>query len=232
MADEAIVLVGGLGTRLRAVVSDVPKPLAPVAGRPFVGWMLDLLAGCGIRRTILAAGYMADRVEATLGRQWQGMALDYSIEDQPLGTGGAIRKASTMLHGDGGVHVVNGDTFLRYQPGALEQAVHRAGASLGIALARVPDVARYGAVDVRDGAVVAFREKGSHGPGLINAGCYYLGDDALRALPDKAGFSFETEVLAPQVGRGIAVLEQTADFIDIGVPDDYFRVQAQWGAGE
>jgi len=229
MADEAIVLVGGLGTRLRAVVSDVPKPLAPVAGRPFVAWMLDQLAACGIRRTILAAGYMAECVESMIGQHWNGMALDYSIEDQPLGTGGAVRKAAAMLQGDTGVHVVNGDTFLRYQPAALEQATRRAGASLGIALAHVTDVARYGAVDVRDGEVIGFREKGSHGPGLINAGCYYLDDAALRALPAKACFSLEADVLAPNAGRGIAVLAQTADFIDIGVPDDYRRAQAQWG---
>lgn len=226
--EEAIVLVGGLGSRLRALVSDVPKPLAPVAGRPFVAWMLDELAACGTRRAILATGYMAERVETIIGRSWNGMDVDYSVEERPLGTGGAVRKAATLLYGDG-VHVINGDTFLRYLPDALEDSTRRAGTAFGIALAHVSDVSRYGAVEVRDGEVVAFREKGLHGPGMINAGCYFLSDEALRSLPAAECFSLESDVLAPRAGHGIAVLERTADFIDIGVPEDYLRAQALFG---
>lgn len=225
-AEEAIVLVGGLGTRLRAVVSDVPKPLAPVAGRPFLAWLLDAYAAAGLRRVILATGYRAAQVEDAVGRRWQGMEIVYSREETPLGTGGAVRQAATMVQGDG-VHLANGDTWLRYEPAALEQATHASGALLGIALARVEDVGRYGAVEVEAGRVQGFREKGGSGPGLINAGSYYLSPTALDRLPQDRSYSFEERVLAPWTREGaVAAFDRTSDFIDIGVPGDYARAQA------
>ncbi|MEO5827617.1 MAG: sugar phosphate nucleotidyltransferase, partial [Luteimonas sp.] len=117
-ADEAIILAGGRGTRLQALVSDVPKPLAPVAGRPFLAWVLDHLAASGIRRVILATGYLSEMVERAVGRAWQSMSIDYSVENDALGTGGAVRQACGKLHGDT-AHVLNGDTYLRYSPLAL-----------------------------------------------------------------------------------------------------------------
>lgn len=227
--DEAIILVGGLGTRLRALVSDVPKPLAPVAGRPFLAWVLDHLADHDIRHVVLAAGYMADHVARVVTRQWRGMTVDYSIEAAPLGTGGAVRQARALLRGDA-AHVLNGDTFLRYRPAALEHAARLAGADLGMALAQVDDVARYGAVDCVGGQVRGFREKGRRGPGYINAGCYFLGAAALAALPADACYSFETAVLAPLTAAGrVCGYTDTDAFIDIGVPDDYQRAQRWFG---
>lgn len=225
-ADEAIVLVGGLGTRLRSVVADLPKPLAPVAGRPFLAHLLDQLATGGLRRVILATSYMAEKIEQAIGTRWAGMDIVYSKEPEPLGTGGAIRLAATLLHGDG-VHLANGDTFLRYDPAAFERAVRVAGATLGIALAKVDDVRRYGAVEIDDGRVVAFREKGGSGPGLINAGSYFLTAAGLGALPsDEAAYSFESRVLLPSALHGqVAAFDDTRDFIDIGVPEDYARAQ-------
>ena len=228
--DAAIVLVGGLGTRLRAVVSDVPKPLAPVAGRPFLAWMLDRLAAEGMRHVILATGFMADTVEQLVGRHWAGMTVDYSPEEHPLGTGGAVRRAAGLLQ-SGGVHIINGDTFLRYSPQALEAATREIGATVGVALAQVPDTGRYGAVEIGAGRIRSFREKGQHGPGYINAGCYFMTADALAALPERERFSLEVDVLAPLVGQGaIAAFEHTEQFIDIGVPEDYLRAQALFGA--
>ena len=223
--EEAIVLVGGLGTRLRAVVSDVPKPLAPVAGRPFLAWVLDQLAEGGIRRVLLATGHMAATVEAAVGRQWSGMEIAYSIEDAPLGTGGAVRLAAARLRGDA-AHVLNGDTFLRYSPAALEQATRVADAIAGVALAEVGDVSRYGAVEIAGGKVSAFREKGGQGRGLINAGSYFLTAAALDALPAEAAFSLEASFLHPQAAMGgLAAFTATSGFIDIGVPEDYARAQ-------
>ncbi|BCT91854.1 D-glycero-D-manno-heptose 1-phosphate guanosyltransferase [Lysobacter helvus] len=229
--DEAIVLVGGLGTRLRSVVSDVPKPLAPVAGRPFLAWVLDHLVDAGLARIILAVGYRGELVEQAIGARWRtasGASADivYARESEPLGTGGAVRNAAAQLAGDA-VHVVNGDTFLRYSPAALERATREAAAMLGIALAHVPDAARYGAVVIEDDLVRGFQEKGRGGPGWINAGCYFLAPAALAALPADPVFSFEEAVLAPaaQTGR-VAAHTQTEGFIDIGVPDDYLRAQS------
>ncbi len=225
-AEEAIVLVGGLGTRLRAVVSDVPKPLAPVAGRPFLAWVLDHYAACGLRRVILATGYRSGQVEAAIGRRWQDMEIAYSVEDAPLGTGGAIARALGGVQGDG-VHLANGDTFLRYGPAALESATRTAGCALGIALAAVTDVGRYGAVEVENGRVVGFREKHGMGPGLINAGSYFLAAEAFCRLPRAEGaWSFEEQVLRPwSEAAQVAAFDRTADFIDIGVPEDYRRAQ-------
>jgi D-glycero-alpha-D-manno-heptose 1-phosphate guanylyltransferase len=227
--DEAIVLVGGLGTRLRTVVSDVPKPLAPVAGRPFLAWLLDRLVENGIRHVVLAAGYLAERVVDCIGREWRGMNVDYSIETTPLGTGGAVRQACAMLQGDA-VHVLNGDTFLRYDMHALEQATCRGGADLGMALARVENVARYGAVVSNGGPIVGFREKGESGSGYINAGSYFLTPAAVRALPAEPAFSFETQVLVPLTAAGrVWGFDATSGFIDIGVPEDYQRAQSLFG---
>lgn len=227
--EEAIVLAGGLGTRLRGVIDNVPKPLAPVAGRPFLAWLLDRLAGSGIRRCILATGHMAEVIERAIGTRWQGMEIAYSVEPEPLGTGGAISLAATRLQGRA-VHVLNGDTWLAYSPRALERATREGGAAIGMALAKVDDVGRYGAVecDAR-GMVAGFREKGEHGAGAINAGCYFLDEAALVALPSQAAFSFEREVLEPSVlaGRVVGFVE-TAEFIDIGVPEDYRRAQNQF----
>lgn len=223
-ADEAIVLAGGFGTRLRGIVDDVPKPLAPVAGRPFLAWLLDRLAASGMRRCILATGYLSETIEQRIGARWQGMDIAYSVESEPLGTGGAIALAATHLLGDG-AHVLNGDTWLEYDPAALEAAARAVDAPMAIALARVDDVARYGAVDVAGARVAAFREKGEAGPGWINAGCYFLGADALAVLP-RGAFSFEHAVLQPRTAAGeVAAFTASAGFIDIGVPEDYARAQ-------
>lgn len=227
-ADEAIVLAGGFGTRLRGIVDDVPKPLAPVAGRPFLAWLLDRLAAGGMRRCILATGYLSELIEQRIGTSWQGMDIAYSLEPEPLGTGGAIRLAATRLQGDA-AHVLNGDTWLEYDPAALEDAARASNASMAIALARVDDVARYGAVDIDHGRVAGFREKGEAGPGWINAGCYFLGAEALAALPAREAFSFEQDVLQPRVQAGVvAAFTATSGFIDIGVPEDYARAQLQF----
>ena len=224
--EEAIVLVGGLGTRLRAVVGDVPKPLAPVAGRVFLAWVLDHLAEHGMRRVLLATGHMADQVETVIGHRWSGMEIAYSVEDQPLGTGGAVRLAAGRLLGDA-AHVLNGDTFLRYSLSSLERATLAANAMAGVALAKVDDVSRYGAVSVAAGKVSEFCEKGGQGPGLINAGSYFLTAAALACLPAQRAFSLETGFLHPQAEAGrLAAFAETSGFIDIGVPHDYALAQA------
>ena len=230
-AREAIVLVGGLGTRLRGEIGELPKPLAPVAGRPFLAFLLDALAEAGLRRAILATGYGAAQVESAIGRGWQGMSVDYSVEDAPLGTGGAVALAARKLSGDS-AHVMNGDTFLRFDPAGLERCVRERGAALGMALARVPDVARYGAVEVDQGLVRRFREKGGSGEGFINAGSYFLAAEAFAALPPARSFSFEEAVLHPLADAGrVAAYVETSGFIDIGVPGDYRLAQTLFAAG-
>jgi len=227
-SDEAIVLAGGFGTRLRSLVSDVPKPMAPVAGRPFLEWILLRLEREGIHRVVLATGYMSEKIERALGGRFGSMELVYSVEDAPLGTGGAIAHAARQVKGRG-VHVVNGDTFLEYSLAEMETLVQGDG-RLGMALVNVEDVHRYGAIGLEEGRVRSFHEKGDRGPGWINAGCYYLPESLLRSLPS-GSFSFEEQVLAPAAAAGdVMGLTRTKGFIDIGVPEDYVRSQTIFGA--
>lgn len=227
--EEAIILVGGLGTRLRGVVGDLPKPLAAVAGRPFLAHVLDRLDVAGMRRVVLATGYLGEQVRQAMGVRWGGMQVDYSVEDSPRGTGGAVALAARQLHGQD-AFVLNGDTFLRFDPPALEAVVARTGAVLGMAVAQVQDAGRYGRVELAGERALGFTEKGAGGPGYINAGSYLLTRAAIDALPDEPAYSFEDEVLRPLTAAGrVAVLVDTSDFIDIGVPEDYWRAQASLG---
>lgn len=224
--EEAIILVGGQGTRLRSVVSDVPKPLAQVAGRPFLHRLLDRLASDGISHVVLASGYMAEKIRESVGDTWQGMAISHSVEREPLGTGGALQQAASALRGASGAHVLNGDTWLEYTPRALRAQVEAANAVIGMALAQVVDVGRYGAVRLAAGQVTGVEEKGGQGAGHINAGCYFVTAKALAAMPTQPPFSFEEAVLRPACLAGqVVALTDTKGFIDIGVPEDYHRAQ-------
>lgn len=222
---EAIVLVGGLGTRLRPLVSDVPKPMAPVAGRPFLAWVLDHLLANRTDRIILAAGYLSERLGEHFGDSWKGAELCYSIESQPLGTGGAVALAMTQVRGPG-VHILNGDTYLGYSLSEMEAVASSSDGDFAMALAWVDDVARYGAVELAGGLVTGFSEKGRSGPGFINAGSYYAGPRARAGFPAAGRYSFETEVLRPLAANAmVAAFTDTRDFIDIGIPEDYLRAQ-------
>lgn len=222
---QAIVLAGGLGTRLRSVVPDLPKPMAPVAGRPFLAWILDRLVEAGFDRVVLAVGYRHDAIRDHFGQAYRGLPLRYSVEDRPLGTGGAVRLARNQIDADA-VFVLNGDTYVDVDYGAMAAAHRRAQASMSIAVHRVADAARYGALEVQDGRVRGFVEKGRTGPGLINAGTYLLCAALVDTLPQGRAFSLEQDLLVPRVGA-IRPLAFTAEglFIDIGVPDDYERAQ-------
>jgi D-glycero-alpha-D-manno-heptose 1-phosphate guanylyltransferase len=223
---EAIVLAGGFGTRLRAIVPDVPKPMAPVAGRPFLEILLTSLAQKGYRRVVLSLGFLADTVVRHFGQQYAGMELVYEIEGEPLGTGGAIRAALARCQGEQ-VCVFNGDTYLDLEVDAL-QALWQARREPVIVARAVDDTARYGRLHVSDGRVRRFAEKGEAGPGLINAGCYLLPRTILDGFPAGQAFSFETEFLMKAVSeRDFSVFVSQGQFIDIGVPDDYARAQTE-----
>jgi D-glycero-alpha-D-manno-heptose 1-phosphate guanylyltransferase len=225
MTDTAIILAGGLGTRLRGVIGEVPKPLAPVQGRPFIAWQLDMLAVQGITTVVLATGYRAAMFREALGECWQGMCLVHAPEPEPLGTGGAIAHAA-QVSGAGPALVVNGDTFLRLDIQALCRGMQQADAWCGIALVQAADAARYGAVRVHDRRIVALDEKGRQGPGLINGGWYWLNAQALQALPLGRACSFERDVLPGWLDQQrVLAYTDAEDFIDIGVPGDYATAQ-------
>jgi D-glycero-alpha-D-manno-heptose 1-phosphate guanylyltransferase len=225
---EAIVLAGGLGTRLRPVLADVPKPLALVAGRPFLAWQLDMLAAQGVQRVLLATGYRADQIRDTLGTQWRGMKLEYLAEPKPLGTGGALRDA--LLHmSDRSVLALNGDSYLAIDLAAMCSAHNAVGARVSMAVCRVPDASRFGTVEMDGGRITAFLASGSPGPGLINGGTYVVERQLLADAPP-GGFSFERDFLQPRIATlRPAVFLVDGPFIDIGTPEDYARAQHVFG---
>ena len=227
---EAIILAGGLGQRLRAVVSDVPKPLAPVAGRPFLAWLLEGLAAQGLRRVVLATGYMAATVRERIGDRFAGLEVRYSEETAPLGTGGALWSALRLCSGDR-VFALNGDTWLGSDLAILADAAP--GSDLTLAARPVEDRSRYGGVLAEGDRFLGLSEKGLAGPGLISAGQYVLRRDLPGRLALSGAFSFETEILARPHGLDLRVHATAAPFIDIGTPDDYARAQAlipRWAA--
>lgn len=222
---QAIVLAGGLGTRLRGVVPDLPKPMAPVAGRPFLAWILDDLAAAGFDRAVLAVGYRHEAIREHFGPAYRGLSLEYSVEDRPLGTGGAIRLAAEGMP-DEPTFVLNGDTYLEVDHSAMYRAHVHANERMSLAVCGVPDATRYGVLDIEGGHVRSFREKGASGPGVINAGTYLLSSGVSARIPRGEAFSFEQQLLVPCVAslRPAAFMAEGL-FIDIGVPDDYAHAQ-------
>ena len=228
---KAIVLAGGLGTRLRHITESMPKPMAPVKGRPFLGYVLDHLHRAGVGEVALAVSYKWEMIADYFGDEYGGMRLLYSVEESPLGTGGAILQAMHRL-GDGKVLVLNGDTYFPVDIGALSRWHDRYRAQLTIAVRQVIDTARYGALAIDDrNRVVAFDEKGKGGEGVINGGVYILEKQIFqgRDMPDR--FSFEDDLLMPYLKEIVPVAFcSDAYFIDIGIPIDYARANEELGS--
>ena len=220
---EAVILAGGLGTRLRPLVSDVPKPLAPVAGRPFLHWLIEGLARRGIARAVLATGYMAEAVRAACGDSHAGVALMHAPEPAPLGTGGALWAALGHVEGARCL-ALNGDTWLGLDLAGF--AAEAPEADLVLAVRPVDDRARYGSVLVRGNIVLGLEEKGRTGPGLVNAGAYLLRRDLPARRPIAGAFSLESEVLAKPEGLDLRAHRTEAPFLDIGTPEDFLRALA------
>jgi D-glycero-alpha-D-manno-heptose 1-phosphate guanylyltransferase len=220
--EEAVVLAGGLGTRLRPVVHDVPKPLAPVGGRPFLAYVLKKLRREGLRRVIMATGYGSSRVEAAFGNEHEGLEIVYSREAVPLGTGGALWQALAHCEGTK-VFVLNGDTYFDLDLVAMSGAP---ACDVLVAVRPVADRTRYGSVRLEGRRITAFGEKGTTGAGLVNAGTYLVRRDLASRLPRPAPFSFERDILELELERlAVEAYASEAAFVDIGTPEDFSRAQ-------
>lgn len=223
-----MLLVGGMGTRLRAVLPSVPKPLASVGDRPFLELLVRQLRRQGIRRLVLCTGHLAGQIEDEFG---DGRGLDveilYSKESQPMGTAGAVRLARHCLQSAADFLVMNGDSFMELDFGELIGFHRKHGGLVSMAVQRVQDASRYGTVQADpDGRVVAFAEKtGDDAPGLVNAGVYVFNQAVLDHIPETAA-SLEREIFPRLLPLGVYALEQHGMFIDIGTPEDYARAQA------
>ncbi len=243
---EAVVLCGGMGTRLRGVVSDVPKPLAPIEGEPFLSILLTLLAKQGIERVILAVGYMHEKIEQMYGNGFCGMQIAYSVEQTPLGTGGAVAKALRLAR-EKYVLVLNGDSVIKFELSEMEsrfaeilkqknktafgetetafEQTETAFQTL-LVLKRLENVDRYGSVVLNGERIVGFEEKKFKSRCLINAGVYVINSDIFSDKAEGEVFSFEKDFLERQTASGnLYGVVSEGFFIDIGVPEDYALAQ-------
>lgn len=226
---SAILLAGGRGTRLGTLTVATPKPLLDVAGRPFVFFLLDYLKAGGIGRIVISTGYLAEQFEEKIGKVYRGMHVDYVVEKEPLGTGGAIMRSLRTLEET--AFVLNADTLFRISLSQMNDMHESMGADITIAVRQVPDLSRYGGVMMQGSRVVSFAEKGAPGPGLINGGIYLLGPGAFSNYTGESAFSFE-EAFLPNVmfGRRVFGYEDPAYFIDMGVPEDLNRADRELGS--
>jgi D-glycero-alpha-D-manno-heptose 1-phosphate guanylyltransferase len=221
---EAIVLAGGMGTRLKSVVSEIPKPMAPVGDKPFLAFLLEWLSDSGVATVVLSVGYKWEVIRDHFGVRNRGMSLKYAVEDKPLGTGGAVALALRETT-ERSVLVVNGDTAFPVDLAELLRTHAESGAGATLALKEMTDFDRYGTIDLSDsGSVNAFREKSPCAKGLINGGIYAMDRAFLegRGLPER--FSLEQEVFEKEAGKGaLRGVVFGAPFLDIGIPEDYAK---------
>ena len=227
MVKEALILAGGLGTRLKSVVSDVPKPMAEVAGKPFVEYILLYLKEFVVERVVFSIGYKAEAFQKYFGKKYQGIEIEYVIEKEPLGTGGALKYGlEHCIQND--ILVLNGDTFFNIELDDLWIFHKLHQADFTMALREVENASRYGTVQLNDsGEITAFVEKqGIEDEGLINAGIYILNKSIfnLYQLPEK--FSLEKDFLEMHLSElNLFGCICEGYFIDIGIPEDYKKAQ-------
>lgn len=226
----AIVLCGGLGTRLRSVTNDrIPKPMVMVAGRPFLEYLLDYLLSQGVKKAILAVSYHKEAIIEHFGNRYRDLDINYSVEGKPLGTGGAIKHAVQHYVDSYSelVLVLNGDTFVEYKLDDMLAKATNLDTGLVMAIKTLENTDRYGRVTVSEnGQITAFEEKKSGKAGQINAGVYLLSASIAKHFPLPEKFSFETEFLENRVNHNELFASYVRGyFIDIGVPKDYHDAQ-------
>ena len=224
---SAVILAGGFGTRLQSVVSDRPKVLAEVSGKPFLTYLLDQIASAGLRNVVICVGYMAEKIQDCLGETYGPLHISYSREAEPLGTGGALRLALSHVSSDA-VLVMNGDSYIDIDLSGYVSWFFQKKCKAALLLTKVPDTARYGrVVQDEDESIVAFEEKqeGS-GAGWINAGVYLIERSLIASIPIEMPYSLEREFFPPLAGTGLLGFCTEGRFIDIGTPEAYAQTEA------
>lgn len=229
MIKEAIILAGGLGTRLRSIVNDVPKCMAPVAGKPFLYFVIEYLLQQGVDKFIFSLGYKSEVIIDYLNDQYPTLNSQYSIEAEPMGTGGAIKLACSFAT-EKDVLILNGDTFFKINSNELSSFHTEHNADCTLALKPMHHFDRYGVVELNaDSSVASFKEKQFYETGLINGGVYALNVTSFlrEDLPQK--FSFEKDYLETFFDkRKMYGIIQNEYFIDIGIPEDFERAQKEF----
>jgi D-glycero-alpha-D-manno-heptose 1-phosphate guanylyltransferase len=219
---QAIILAGGFGTRLQSVVKDIPKPMAPIGNRPFLEFVLDHCYSFGLDRIVLAVGYKHEIIQKHFGQSYRGMQIQYSIEEEALGTGGGILQAAMYCNEEDFI-VLNGDTLFRTNLRQLAQFYKEKKADLVLALCPMNQFDRYGTVRMKpNNRIIAFEEKSFQLSGNINAGVYVMNKNTLIRSGLEHRFSFEKDFMEAKVAQLQFYGRISKDyFIDIGIPEDY-----------
>ncbi len=220
--NEAIILAGGLGTRLRPTIGELPKPMAPIDSKPFLDYILDFLIKNGIQKVILSTGYKSEIIESNYKNKYKDLSIQYSVETEPLGTGGAIKQALKLSKSEV-VYILNGDTFFDINLLALHNFHFMHKGTCSIALKSMQNIKRYGSVDINDiKKIQQFNEKKPEESALINGGIYLVNTNIVNELPTQNTFSFEADYLEKDTAeKSIYGLTFSQYFVDIGIPEDY-----------
>ncbi len=226
MVSTAIILAGGLGTRLQSVVKDLPKSMADIAGKPFLEYQLNYLESQKIKHILLSVGYKYEPIQNYFGSRFKGLQINYAVEKEPLGTGGAVMNALKQCKEDS-IFIINGDTFF---PIPLEDLFYKhceKKSALSLALKEMQNFDRYGVVNIdSNNAITGFEEKKFRKHGLINGGIYLADINILHSLNLPEKFSLEKDLFEKQVTSiSLYGFPFSQYFIDIGIPDDYARAQ-------
>jgi D-glycero-alpha-D-manno-heptose 1-phosphate guanylyltransferase len=223
MLKEAVILAGGLGTRLQSVVTDVPKPMAKINNLPFLSYLLEQLFKYNFKKIVLAVGYRYETIESYFGDSYKNISIEYSIEREPLGTGGAIAAAAGFINAEN-FFVLNGDTFFEVDLNGMEEKYLKGTPRLMVALKPMINFNRYGAVVTSGEKIISFDEKKFCRKGLVNGGIYILNRDWLNEKAVSKIFSFEKDILEKAISTDqITYYISDGYFIDIGIPEDYIR---------
>lgn len=227
---EVIILGGGFGTRLRPVVSNVPKPMAPINNKPFLRYILENLNRQNIRKVIFSVGYKYEVIKEYFKDKYKEIDIVYSIEDEPLGTGGAIKKAFEITNSED-VLILNGDTFFDIELRQLLKHHSKTKADITIALKHMKDFDRYGTVILSNDKIVSFQEKKYKNHGKINGGVYVVNKNIFNKIEMPKKFSFENDFMIKYINYlKLYGFISDAYFIDIGIPKDYERAQIELSA--
>ena len=219
---DVLILAGGKGTRLQSALPDRPKVLAPVAGRPFLSYLMDQLVSTGFRQVILCTGYKGEQIREAFGDQYNGLDIQYSQEPEPLGTGGAIRYGLPLITTDSAL-VTNGDSYVNYNLTDFLAWHLKNDLQASLLLTYLSDTSRYGRVKAdANGLITKFEEKGAKcGSGWVNAGIYIFNRDLLKSIPSGQFISLEREFFPSLIDKGLYGFRCEEEFIDIGTTESY-----------
>ena len=226
----AVILAGGLGTRLRSVIPDQAKVMANVAGRPFLTYILDQIVRAGIKRAVICTGYLADSISTVLHDDYQGLQLVYSQETKPLGTAGALRNALPLIKTFPTL-VLNGDSFVNVDLEQFVQFHFARRCPMTLTLAKKECSGAFGLVELgQDEEVKKFSEKEHTGKSAwVNAGMYLMDKQVIELIPKNQAVSLEQEILPKWVGRGLHGYPQEEELFDIGTPSSLSEAHSHFG---